>query len=315
MAALMKEVSTRVVARMASRVRRAEPMARHTTWRAGGSADRWFQPRDLRDLCAFLEQLSPTEAIYWVGRGSNLLVRDGGLRGVVICTRDLNRLEFDPQGGLWAEAGVPCPRMARGAARLGLAGVEFLAGVPGSLGGALAMNAGAHGNELWRLVTEVETVDRSGRLRRCSASDFQAAYRSLRRVSGEARNEWFTGACLALKMDSAAVVRERMLEQLRHRTATQPRSLYSCGSVFRNPPGEHAARLIELCGLKGAAEGCARVSPRHANFIVNEGGAAAADIERLINRVRREVLKRTGVTLETEVVIIGEAVPPPGEQW
>ncbi len=290
----------------AGALRRREPLARHTVWGIGGFADRYFEPADVHDLAAFLAGLPEGEPLLWIGLGSNLLVRDGGVRGTVISTGRLRAVERTEPAGLHAEAGAACPRVARIAARHGLAGCEFLAGVPGSMGGALAMNAGAFEAETWPAVREVETIDARGERRWRPASDYRYGYRI---VDGP-RDEWFVSCRLVLDPDTAGRAGARIRELLARRAATQPTGARSCGSVFRNPPGDHAGRLIEASGLKGCRVGGAVVSDKHANFIINDAGARAADVEALIGKVVEEVEMRQGVRLEPEVRIVGE---PAGE--
>jgi UDP-N-acetylmuramate dehydrogenase len=288
-----------------------EPMARHTSWRAGGAARRFYKPADLADLCVFLHDMDPDEPLLWVGLGSNLLVRDGGFPGTVIFTFGaLTVLEWLDDNTLRVEAGVSCARVARETTRRGLTGVEFLAGIPGTMGGALAMNAGAFGGETWPRVAAVETVNRQGRLQRRESTEFQVGYRSVTGVSGE----WFVAAHLRLEQGDAEAAQRQIRELLDRRGATQPTQQYSCGSVFRNPPGDFAARLIEAAGLKGARLGGAQVSEKHANFIVNTGNASAADIETLLLQVQAEVERMHGVRLETEVRIVGDAAADTGSQ-
>ncbi|MEX0731506.1 MAG: UDP-N-acetylmuramate dehydrogenase [Aquisalimonadaceae bacterium] len=280
-----------------------EPMARHTSWRVGGPADRFYQPADREDLAAFLAELPAHEQIYWCGLGSNLLVRDGGLRGTVIFLHPgLTGLSRPGGNQVWADGGTACAKTARFAARAGLVGAEFLAGIPGTMGGALAMNAGAFGGETWERVAWVETVNRKGEMRRREPGDYRVAYRS---VSGP-DEEWFTGVMLELTPGDGEAAMQRIRELLGRRAATQPVGKPSCGSVFRNPPGDHAARLIEAAGLKGLREGGAYVSPKHANFIINDGTAMARDIARLAERVRSTVETASGIRLEPEFRVIGE---------
>ncbi len=283
-------------------LRHREPLARHTAWGIGGLADRFFEPADIDDLAAFLADLPEDEPLLWLGLGSNLLVRDGGVRGTVISTGRLRSVERVDAAGLHVEAGAACPRVARIAARHGLTGCEFLAGIPGSMGGALAMNAGAFDTETWPVVREVETIDARGARRRRPASDYGVGYRS---VDGP-RGEWFVSCRLVLEPDTAGRAGARIREFLARRAATQPTGARSCGSVFRNPPGDHAGRLIEASGLKGCRIGGAVVSDKHANFIINDAHARAADVEALIDKVADEVEKRQGVRLEPEVRITGE---------
>ncbi|MEW6647777.1 MAG: UDP-N-acetylmuramate dehydrogenase [Pseudomonadota bacterium] len=280
-----------------------EPMSRHTTWRVGGPADRYYQPTDIADLARFLATLPVDEAVFWVGLGSNLLVRDGGIRGTVIATANLlNGIEQVDAVTVRVEAGVPCAIVARFCARLGLTGAEFLAGIPGTLGGALAMNAGAFGGETWNLVRMVETLDRHGQRRERTIDDYRVGYRE---VDGPA-GEWFVAATLVLQHGDTAAASTRIRELLDKRAATQPTQQPNAGSVFRNPPGDYAARLIESCGLKGRCIGGACVSEKHANFIVNTGKATAADIEMLIGEVADIVQQRCGIRLVQEVHVVGE---------
>ncbi len=281
-----------------------EPLARHTSWRVGGIARRFYRPADGADLARFLQQLPADEPLLWLGMGSNLLVRDGGFNGTVVATRGcLTGVAVMEEDLLRAEAGATSAQVARFAARAGLCGVEFLAGIPGTLGGALAMNAGAFGGEIWPLVEQVETIDRAGQVRVRRPEDFDVGYRKATGVEGE----WFLAAWLRLEQGDALEGQARIRQLLEKRAATQPIGLPSCGSVFRNPPGDHAARLIESAGLKGSAIGGACVSEKHANFIINTGTATAADIEQLIEKVQQQVAARHGVELRTEVCIVGEA--------
>jgi UDP-N-acetylmuramate dehydrogenase len=285
-------------------LKRDEPMSRHVSWRAGGRARTFYVPADLEDLAAFLPRLAATEPVLFVGLGSNLLVRDGGWPGSVILMHAPERRPKLASGLLYAEAGVASPKVARFAALHDLIGAEFLAGIPGTVGGALAMNAGCFGSETWDIVERVLTVGRDGRLHARERTAFDIGYR--RCVS--AREEWFAAAWLRLCPGDGEQARLRIKELLARRLATQPLALPNAGSVFRNPPGDHAARLIESCGLKGLARGGARISELHANFIVNpKGTASASDIEWLILQASRTVLERQGVQLVPEVRIVGDA--------
>lgn len=285
------------------RITANEPMSRHTSWRVGGPAELYFKPEGLGDLAAFLSELDADTPVFWFGLGSNLLVRDGGLPGVVIAAAGAFRnIESAGGHGLRAGASIPCTQLARHCVRAGLGPSEFFAGIPGTLGGALAMNAGAHGGETWERVRSVKTIDRRGVVHERSPQAFTVAYRSVR---GPA-DEWFVEATLAFD-PAVTPSMESLKAMLARRRETQPLGLPSCGSVFRNPPGDHAARLIEAAGLKGYRIGDAEVSAKHANFIINRGNATAADIEQLIDYVQRTVADRHGVTLEHEVRIVGEA--------
>ena len=280
-------------------------MRKHTSWRAGGVAERMYQPADLDDLCLFLRDLPDDEPLYVVGLGSNLLVRDGGLRGTVLLMHGaLKNLRLDSQEIIYAEAGVPGAKLARFAALNDLSGAAFFAGVPGTLGGMLAMNAGCYGSETWDKVSRVQTVNRKGELRTRTPSEYQIGYRHV--SLNDASSEWFVSAHLKLNAGDGDTARKEIKELLSKRIASQPLQLPNAGSVFRNPPDDHAALLIQRCGLKGRTIGGAQVSDKHANFIVNVGGATAADIENLINAVRTTVAEQTGIQLHPEVRIIGE---------
>lgn len=280
-----------------------EPLAHHTSWRVGGPARRLYRPADAADLAAFLRALDPQEPLLWLGLGSNVLVSDLGFAGTVIETQGrLDRLERDGETGVRAEAGVSCAKAARFAAKLGLAGIEFLAGIPGTIGGALAMNAGAWGGDTWARVDRVRTIDRQGVIRERWPRDFEIGYRQVRGAPGE----WFLEARFELEPGDTATSQERIRALLERRAETQPTGLPSCGSVFRNPPGDHAARLIEAAGLKGAREGGAQVSEKHANFIINTGEASARDIARLIERVQAGVEAMSGIRLIAEFHRVGD---------
>jgi UDP-N-acetylmuramate dehydrogenase len=280
-----------------------EPMAAHTSWRAGGKADHYFEPADLEDLISYLQTVPADEQLLWVGLGSNLLVRDGGFRGtVIVLSRALNKLEISPSGLVNVEAGVPCVKVARQSAKEGFTGAEFLAGIPGTMGGALAMNAGAFGGETWNIVTRVKTLNRSGAINTRLPAEFNISYRSVQLPE----NEWFISAELQLQKDQDKTAGQRISELLDQRSATQPMGLPSCGSVFRNPPDDHAARLIDACGLKGKRIGNASISEKHANFIINHGKADAGDIEKLIGLAQQCVLDKFGIELIPEVKVVGE---------
>ncbi len=283
-------------------VRISESMTRHTSWRVGGPADLLCVPRDLDELREFLAALDPQLPIYWVGLGSNLLVRDAGIRGAVVITRKVfNSFDLLDDGAVRVGAGVACTQLARRARISGLGGAEFFAGIPGTVGGALAMNAGAFGSETWDFVDEVYCINRAGDMKTRRPDDYSIDYRE---VNGP-KNEWFCGAQFRFGPRDTAND-QAMTEMLERRKSTQPLGLPSCGSVFRNPAGDHAARLIEANNLKGTQIGGAEVSPKHANFIINTGAASADDIERLIDFVQRAVKTRAGVELRHEVRMVGE---------
>ncbi|HSH54259.1 MAG TPA: UDP-N-acetylmuramate dehydrogenase [Methylotenera sp.] len=280
-----------------------EPMARYTSWRVGGKADRLYIPAGLEDLCTFLQSLDATEPVHFIGLGSNLLVRDGGVRGTVVLMHNvLNDLRMD--GDLvYADVGVTCAKLAKFSAKQAKQGAEFFAGIPGTVGGALAMNAGCYGSETWNVVSRVTTINKQGQLNTRDAAEFIASYRH---VDMPVSDEWFISAWFGLVAGDAHESAQKIKALLAQRLSSQPLNLPSAGSTFRNPAGDFAARLIEASGLKGYIIGGAQVSEKHANFIVNIGGANALDIELLIKHMRETVLEKHGVALQQEVKVIGE---------
>ena len=288
-------------------IRPEESMARHVTWRAGGRVAKACFPHDIKDLAAFMAGMRHDEPLLMVGLGSNLLIRDGGFDGTAIFTHGaLGQLRLEPDGAIYAEAGVSSPKIARFAANQDFAHAEFLAGIPGTLGGALAMNAGCHGDEIWTYVERVRMLNRKGEFVDRTPADFAIGYRHAGLKTST--DEIFVAAWLRFPAGNAAAARATIKTLLEKRIATQPLQLPNAGSVFRNPPGDYAARLIEAAGLKGMQEGGARVSEKHANFIVNPGGGASASaIESLIGRIQAEVWEQFGVELVREVRILGAA--------
>lgn len=285
----------------AANVRRNELMSQHTSWRVGGPADVFFRPESREELSAFLGALSADEEVIWVGLGSNLLVRDGGIRGVVIATHGaLSRIERLNETHVYAEAGVACAKLAKLCASWQLGPATFFAGIPGTVGGALAMNAGAFGGETWAHVTEVETIDREGRFQIRQAGEYQIGYRTVKAP----KDEWFISATFHFERDRS-LDETAIRDLLSRRKASQPIGLPSCGSVFRNPAGDHAARLIEAAGLKGFCIGGACVSEKHANFIINHDDATAADVEALIRHIQQRVQQEYGIRLVPEVRVVG----------
>lgn len=289
--------------KMQSQLLENEPLARYTSWRVGGRADRVFIAENLSELQVFLQSLDHTEPIVFMGLGSNLLVRDGGVRGTVIVMHQaLSDLRMDGQY-IYAEAGVTCGKLARFSANNAKDGAEFMAGIPGTVGGALAMNAGCYGSETWSIVHQVLTIDRTGITHVRNAAEFVASYRH---IEMPVRDEWFLGAWFKLDVGDANQSLKKIKNLLATRLASQPLNLPSAGSTFRNPHGDFAARLIEASGLKGYQIGGAQVSPKHANFIVNVGECTALDIEMLIKHMKDVVLEKQGVALQQEVRVIGE---------
>jgi UDP-N-acetylmuramate dehydrogenase len=284
-------------------LRRNEPLSGYTTWRVGGPAKQLYRPADLDDLANFLAALPAGEELLWLGLGSNLLVRDGGFDGTVILLQGrLNAIRFDgPRVDI--EAGAACAKVARSCARAGLTGGAFLAGIPGTMGGALAMNAGAFGGETWRIVEQVTTVDRAGHVQSRHPDEYRVGYREVQ-TPGE---EWFVACRLRLEPGDTEQEQRSIRALLDRRAQTQPTGLPSCGSTFRNPPDDFAARLIEASGLKGYRVGGAEVSPKHANFMINTGSATAAELEALIAHVRAEVLRQQGIELVSEYHAVGKS--------
>lgn len=281
---------------------RNEPLSQYTSWRTGGPADYLFIPADVEDLAYFLKNVPVDMPITWLGLGSNTLVRDRGIEGVVIITQGaLGKMAQTAPDLIRAEAGVSAAQLARHSARLGTTGLEFMAGIPGTVGGALAMNAGCFGGETWRFVQAVETINRRGEIKIRPAHEFEVAYRHV----AKAVDEWFVAGHFKLQPGDKEISLNQIRDMLEKRNASQPTGTANCGSVFRNPPNNFAGRLIEECGLKGTNFGGALVSEKHANFIINENGATSADIEQLIKQVRGIVEAKTGVQLIPEVCIIG----------
>ena len=278
------------------------PMAPYTTWRAGGCADRVFWPADKSDLAAFMATLAEDEAVYYIGLGSNLLIRDGGLDGTVIMLHT-SLTEWQSRGNsvLYLESGIPCAKAAKIATKQGLTGLEFFAGIPGTVGGALAMNAGAFGGETWPLVRTLTTCNRQGGITTQDADSFVYTYRHVDGLDGRC----ILGAEFALQPIEQLGDTSQIKALLAERARKQPLGAFSCGSVFKNPPNDYAARLIEAVGMKGKRNGGAIVSPKHANFILNEDNASAADIESLMWMVQTAVLDKFGIKLDAEARIIG----------
>ena len=286
-----------------SQLLKNEPLARYTSWRVGGRADRLFIAENISELQAFMQTLDHAEPLYFIGLGSNLLVRDGGVRGTVIVMHQaLSDLRLDGKY-IYAEAGVTCGKLAKFSANQFKEGAEFMAGIPGTVGGALAMNAGCYGAETWNIVHQVLTIDRQGATHVRNVSEFIPSYRH---VEMPVLDEWFLAAWFKLNQGEAEVSLLKIKNLLATRLASQPLNLPSAGSTFRNPHGDFAARLVEASGLKGYQIGGAQVSPKHANFIVNVGDCTALDIELLIRHMKDTVLEKQGVALQQEVRVIGE---------
>lgn len=300
----MAEVLKATTATYQGVIQRDVPMSLHTTWKLGGPAERLFIPQDIGDFCNYLQSSDPSEPIFVVGAGSNLLVRDGGIRGTVILLEpNLQSIKIDAeQERVVAEAGVTLARLTKEAHRHGLTGFESLAGIPGTLGGALKMNAGAYGDCIWQFVKTVTVATRAGELVELTAADVEIDYRAVKlAVEG-----WFVAATLHLQQGDVMAASDLLRKLNEQRAARQPLGSPSCGSVFKNPQGDNAWRVIEAAGLKGKQIGALVVSEKHANFMLNLGNGRAKDAEALIKLVQQEVKNRFGIDLETEVLIVGE---------
>ena len=276
-------------------------LSRYNTWGIGGNAQCIFHPEDVEDLRTFLIGLDQSVPLTWLGLGSNVLVRDGGIDGVVIVTQaGLKAIQFSGKS-VYAQAGAACAKLARTCVAKGLSGIEFMAGIPGTVGGALAMNAGAFGGQTWESVSSVDVINRQGMLLTRQASEYEYSYRYVNAYE----DEWFVGARFNLceSSDSNNVI--SIKELLTQRSATQPIGKKNCGSVFKNPENNYAASLIEECGLKGFCIGDACVSTKHANFIINEKDARAEDIEALIQHIQNMVHNQCGIELIPEVKFLG----------
>ena len=293
------------------RLLRDEPLAPFTWLRVGGPADVLFLPADEADLAGFLAALDPATPVTPLGVGSNTLVRDGGVEGVVIrlAGRAFSRIERVGERRLTAGAAALDAHLAREAAAAGLAGLEFYRGVPGSIGGALVMNAGCYGAETADVLVEARAVDRHGRIVTLPAAEMEFSYRrSARAAAGDLI---FTAGLFEGQPDDPAAITDRMDEITRRREASQPIREKTGGSTFKNPEGNSAWKLVDEAGWRGRPFGGAMFSPQHANFLINSGEATAADLEGLGEAVRADVEARTGVRLEWEIRRIGRPAPAP----
>jgi len=301
-------------------LKRNEPLAPYTSWHIGGPADLYYRPRDLEDLVEFLGTLPSDIPLIWLGLGSNVLVSDAGIRGVVIhlLTSVDNALSstalpiqmipkevFQSTGDIVrAEAGVTAAKLAKFCIKHGLTGAEFFAGIPGTVGGALAMNAGAWGGETWRQVVKVEVINRRGERSFRDPEDYHIGYRSV--VGLKAAEEWFVAGYFQFQAGDSEGSNQKIKALLKQRNERQPIGVFSCGSVFKNPDNHYAGQLIEELNLKGYAIGDAEISSKHANFIVNRGQARANDVWQLIRHIQTLVLAKHQIELHTEVKFLGE---------
>ena len=272
-----------------------EPMSKHCSLRSGGETSEFFQPLDILELSKFLQNNS--KPILMVGLGSNLLVRDKGFDGVTIHTKNLKELNIS-DNFIESGAGTSLAKLSRFALANFKYGAEFLSAIPGSVGGALAMNAGAFGSEIWQYVVSVKTMSYSGEIKDRKPSDFEITYRS---TIHKNNNEFFVSAVFNFNLKEQ---NDDVSELLKKRNSTQPIGLPSCGSVYKNPKNHFAAKLIESSGLKDYCIGGACVSDKHANYIINQDNATAQDIENLIAHIQDVIKQQFDIELETEIIII-----------
>ena len=272
-----------------------EPMSKHCSLRSGGMTSEFFLPKDINELSLFLK--SNVKPILLVGLGSNLLVRDRGFNGVTIHTKNLKELNIKNKY-IESGAGTSLAKLSRFAQAKLKYGAEFLSAIPGSVGGALAMNAGAFGSEVWQYVVSVQTMSLSGELQERFPNDYEINYRSVKHIFSD---EFFISARFDFNLNKP---NDNVRELLDKRNSSQPIGLPSCGSVFKNPKDNYAAKLIESSGLKGFCIGGACVSQKHANYIINQNNATALDIENLIIHIQNTIKALHNVELETEIIII-----------
>lgn len=278
------------------------PLAEYTSWKIGGPAEYFYQPADLADLATLLKSWQE-EPITLLGAATNVLIRDNGIKGLVIYLKNhLNNIQMLDDFNLRIEAGASLTHLVKKGLESEFIDVAPFAGIPGTIGGALKMNAGAYGDHIWTHVQAVETINRLGAIKSRKAHEFSPAYRQ---ITGLTNNEWFIAAELTFARGQNGEAIKLVQNYLKKREISQPLHLPSCGSVFRNPPGDHAARLIEGCGLKGKKIGGAQISEKHANFIVNLGHAKATDVETLMQEIIIKVEQTTGIKLIPEVQILG----------
>ena len=282
------------------RLRENVSLKDYNTWKIGGKAEYFYEPSDIKDLKLFLELLQNTPVTF-LGNGSNVLIRDGGISGCVMCLKNTLNNYFIKDEEYIFEAGLSCMKMAQITAKENYEGLEHLCGIPGSLGGALAMNAGCYGGNIWDHVSTVSLINNDGEIINKNKNDFIIGYRN----TSLEENNFFISAVFKLKKNKLKNSLEKIKEFLQDRRSKQPTGLLSCGSVFKNPKNLYAAKLIESIGLKGYKIGGACISEKHANFIISDKSTKSIDIEKLINFTQKEVFKKKEVILETEVKFIG----------
>ncbi|HIE65057.1 MAG: UDP-N-acetylmuramate dehydrogenase [Nitrospira sp.] len=282
-------------------IRWKEPIAPYTSFKVGGPAEVMVFPKTVSEVAFLMNRISSHQLPWFIlGGGSNLLVRDGGIKGVVLHLKHLQQIEEKGSGLLVAEAGVSFPKLSTTSKEKGLSGLEFAIGIPGTVGGAVVMNAGIPNEETEAVLKELTLVDEAGKIQPYSRADIPFGYRSAHLPKGVV-----VSASFQLRPASVRQIDEKMKYLLKRRRETQPLSFPSVGSVFKNPEKGYAGKIIEACGLKGSRCGDAQISERHGNFIVNCGSAKAEDVLDLIHRVRERVLEVEGILLEPEVKVVG----------
>ena len=283
------------------RLRKNISLKKYNTWKVGGNAEYFYEPYDLDDLKIFLK-LVKNEHVTFLGNGSNVLIRDSGIKGFVVCLKNsLNNFYRGNDGIFTFEAGLSCMKIAQISANQSFSGLEFLCGIPGTLGGALRMNAGCYGENIWKSVDSVVLINRSGNLKNRRKEEFNIDYRNVDLDDGN----FFVSASFNLKKNRLNDSSDKIKELLKNRRISQPTGLPSCGSVFKNPDNDSAGKILDSLGLKGYRIGGAYVSKKHANFIITEKSAKSGDVEELINFIKHKVLKEKKILLETEVKFIG----------
>lgn len=288
------------------------PLAAMTSWRIGGEANQVVKPSSAEQLALYFQNHTIPEHCVWLGLGSNVLMPDGGIDGLVVCTRGMQQCHILSNGWVYADAGLTCAKFSRFCSRNGFPDGAFFAGIPGTIGGALAMNAGAFGGETWEWVQKTKLLIPNGEIMERQASEYTIGYRSVHLndklldnpSSNPLNNEAFLGAYFKFSPKPSEDGLLKIKELLRKRNDTQPIGTLNCGSVYRNPEGEFAAKLIESCDLKGLTIGNVTVSTKHANFIINQGNGSAQDVLQLMNEIENKVFARYQIQLEREVRVI-----------
>ncbi len=296
----MKKID-KITQKVKGNLRKNISLKEYNTWKVGGKAEYFFEPHDLEDLKIFLN-LTLDEKVTFLGNGSNVLIRDSGIKGYVVCLKkSLNNFHIDGKNKFIFEAGLSCMKIAQISAKENFTGLEFLCGVPGTLGGALKMNAGCYGGNIWDNVFEVILINKKGDLVKRTKDDFKIGYRNVELD----KNNFFVSASFKLKKNKMSNSQNIIKDFLKDRRSNQPTGLPSCGSVFKNPKNLYAAKILDSLGLKGYRIGGAYVSEKHANFIITEKSAKSEDIEKLISFIQKKVYEDKKISLETEVKFIG----------